>query len=120
VSSPGTYSIEVPRNGSDVATFAFKAVAGDASEMPIDLTGYSLSAKARDVFGGSVIATAVVTVDSAADGVVTIKWVGSQFDSYGSPFKAAEAAWDLKMVDASGIPSIPVRGIITITPEATA
>lgn len=118
--TPALLPLEVPRNGSDARILQLMAVDEVGIDQPIDVTGFTFTAQARDAFGGSVIATATVTIDTAAEGKVSVRWLGSQFDGYGSAFQAAVAGWDLKMIDGSGIPTVVVRGPIYITPEATA
>lgn len=118
--TPGRLDIEVPRNGSDARILQLMAEDEVGVDQPIDVTGYSFSAQARDVFGGSVIATATVTIDTAAEGKVALRWLGSQFDTYGNTFQACAASWDMKMVDGTGNPSVVLRGVLYITPEATA
>lgn len=118
--TPGRLDIEVPRNGSDARILQLMAADVVGIDQPIDVTGYSFTAQARDVPGGTVIATATVVIDTAVDGMVSMRWLGSQFDAYGSAFQMAVASWDLKMTDGSGLVSVPLRGVLYITPEVTA
>jgi hypothetical protein len=118
--TPGRLDLEVPRNGSDARLVQLLASDEDGVEAPIDVTGFSFTAQARDIFGGTVIAAAIVTIDTAAEGKIAMKWLGSDFDGFGDVMAPAIAAYDLKMVDGSGLPSVPVRGILYITAEATA
>lgn len=118
--TPGRLDLEIPRNGSDARIVQLFGVDPNGQEEVIDLTGFSFSAQARDRFGGAAIALGTVAIDDAAEGKVSLKWVGSQFDTFGSVQATAVAAWDLLMTDALGLPSIPVRGLLYISPEATA
>jgi hypothetical protein len=118
--TPGRLDLEVPRNGSDARILQLFATDEDGVEAAIDITGFSFSVQARDAFGGDVIATASVTVIEATEGKIQVEWLGSAFDAFGDIFATAVAAWDLKQVDASAKPTVPVRGLIYITPEATA
>lgn len=118
--TPARLDLEVPRNGSDSRLLQLMAPDDAGVEQAIDITGFSFSAQARDTSGGAVIATASVSIDTAAQGLISLAWVGSQFDGYGHPQAAAVCSWDLKMTDLGGVPSVPVRGVLYITPEATA
>lgn len=118
--TPGRLDMEIPRNGSDARLLKLYTRDEDGAEAPCDLTGCTVSAVARDIFGGDEIATAAVNIDTPAEGLVSIEWRGSQFDGFGNLFATASAAWDLKVVDPDGLPTVPVRGILYISPEATA
>lgn len=118
--TPGRLDLEVPRNGSDQRTLALMTLDDAGAEVPIDLTDYLVSANARDVFGGAVVATATVTISDAAAGEVNMTWLGSDFDAFGGPFADSIAAYDLRAEGDDGIPVVVLRGLLHITPEATA
>lgn len=112
----GLLNLEVPRNGHFFRQWQFTDIDG----VPVDLSTATLSAKARDTAGGAVLATATITAIDAAVGKFSVKWTGSHFDSYGSPFEAALASYDVKIVYGDGIIDVPVRGHLIIVPESTA
>lgn len=114
--TPFWFDLEVPRNGSDYREYQMV----DVDDAAIDITGWTITAQARDTAGGSVIATGVVELVEPTNGIFSIKWLGSQFDSYGDPRALAVAAFDVKAVDPSSIPIVPLRGPVYITPEVTA
>jgi hypothetical protein len=118
--TPARLDLEVPRNGSDMRTLQLFTEDSAGVEVPLDLTGMDASATARDVFGGSTIVGASVSIIEAAQGKISLSWLGSNFDGFGDAFADSVAAWDLKLVDVDGVPVVPVRGILHITPEATA
>lgn len=117
--TPARLDLEVPRNGSDARTLQLYGT-DNGSEVVLDLTGHTVAVEARDVFGGTVIATATASIIDAAQGMISVTWLGSQFDAYGDNQGVAVAAYDLKLVDGTGQPSVPLRGLLHITPEATA
>lgn len=114
--TPFWFDIEVPRNGSDFREYQML----DASGVAIDLTGWTITAQARDTAGGTVIATATVALVEPTNGIFSVKWLGSQFDAYGSAQAMAVAAIDIKAIDASSLPIAITRGTLYITPEVTA
>lgn len=110
-----TLDLEVPRNGHFFRTWQFTDAAGE----PVDLSTATLTMKARDTAGGSVIATGTLTAITAAQGLFSAKWTGSDFDSYGNVFEATRASYDVKCVYGDGIIDILVRGQLIIIPEST-
>ena len=118
--TPGRLDIEVPRNGSDARTLQLLTRdPATGGEVPYDLSDTLVIARARNVFGGGVISSASVTISDAAEGKIDVIWLGSQFDGYGNAFQTALAAYDIRLVGADGIPVIPIRGTIYISPEAS-
>ena len=118
--TPGRLDLEVPRNGSDSRILQLVGMDESGAEIPLDLSGYVVSARARDVFGGDYVATATAAIDDPSSGKVSIRFVGAQFDAFGDSSATAIAAWDLKIIGPDGVPEVPLRGIIYISPEATA
>ena len=109
--------LQVPRNGSIEKELQLLDVEG----APIDLTGHTITATARETAGtGSTIATAAITLVEPTDGRLSIRWNGSSFDAVGEPTEIARVAWDMKHVYPSTFIDIPVRGQLIIFPEVTA
>lgn len=111
-----TLDIEVPRNGDYYGEWRLEDIDGN----PIDLTGHTLTMQARPVAGDTtVIAYATLDLVEPADGRVTVRWQGSDFDGFGNVFQLTRAAYDLRDIYPDGVIQIPVRGHLLITPEAT-
>ena len=108
-------NIDVPRNGEFYREITLVAQDGN----PIDLTGAAVSASARDIPGGTVVASATVVLIEASAGKFTLRWTGSDFDSFGSAAEIARPSYDVKVVRA-GLTEIPFRGYLNLLPENTA
>ncbi|OGT55472.1 MAG: hypothetical protein A3E01_09190 [Gammaproteobacteria bacterium RIFCSPHIGHO2_12_FULL_63_22] len=113
--TPFWFDIEVPRNGSDFREYQLV----DATGAAMDITGWTITAQARDAAGGTVIATATVALVEPTNGTFSAQWIGSQFDAYGDVMGLATAAIDIKAV-AGSLPIALTRGTLYITTEVTA
>lgn len=105
-------NIDVPRNGHFVREFTL--VAQDDS--PINLTGSTIEADARDIPGGTVIASATISITEAVNGKFEMTWAGTDFDAFGSPTEIARPSYDVKVTQA-GISLVPFRGYLNLLPE---
>lgn len=108
--------LDVPRNGSYFQEWQML----DDENLPIDLTGHTLSADARSVAGeGAVLASATIVLVEANTGRFSMQWDGSDFDAYGDLTVDSRAAFDLKHAHPGGLVVVPVRGQIVLIPEVT-
>lgn len=107
--------IDVPRNGHYFQEWQMLDSDGDA----IDITGHTITMKATAVPGGSNVATATIAVLEATAGRISVKWTGSDFDSFGNVYQISRAAYDLKDVYPDGTINVPVRGALNVIPEST-
>lgn len=109
-----TMNFDLPRAGHFLREYTL--VGQDDS--PIDLSTATITASARDVPGGTVLASAAVTKTDASAGKFELLWTGSDFDAYGSDSEVARPCYDVKVTDA-GVAEIPFRGQINLLPEIT-
>lgn len=107
-------NIDVPRNGHFMRDLTVYAQDGSI----VDLTGATLEADARDIPGGTVIASAALTIIEASAGVFRMIWTGADFDAFGSLTEVARPSYDCKITKA-GITDV-FRGQINLIPESTA
>lgn len=107
--------IRVPRNGSYFQEWQLC----DADGEPIQLGGSTLEMDARPIAGGgSVIASATLTLTIGDEGRFSVLWNGSDFAALGVPTEITRAAYDLKRT-TDGIPEIPISGHIILIPGVT-
>jgi hypothetical protein len=108
-----TLNIDLPRNGHFLRELTVYAQDGSV----VDLTGATLEASARDIPGGTIIASAAVSLVEATAGKLELLWTGSDFDSFGSLTQVARPSYDLK-ITLNGITDV-IRGQINLLPEST-
>lgn len=106
-------NIDLPRNGHFLREIT--AYAQDGSI--VDLTSATIEASATDIPGGTVIASAVVTIVEASAGKFQMLWTGSDFDSFGSLTEVARPSYDAKITHG-GVTDV-FRGQINLIPECT-
>jgi len=106
--------IDVPRNGQFQREFTLVA----QDESPIDLTGATIQANARDIPGGTIIAAAVITITEAMSGKFEMLWTGADFESFGNLTQVARPSYDVKVI-RSDITEVPFRGQLNLLPEST-
>lgn len=108
--------LNVPRNGHFFGELRLTDIDGNA----IDVTGHAFAMDAREIAGdGTVIASATVAIVEAADGRISVKWRGADFDAVGEPTVDVVVAYDLKETYPDGTIDIPLRGNLILIPEVT-
>lgn len=107
-------NIDLPRNGHFLRELT--AYAQDGSI--VDLTGATLEASARDIPGGTVIASAVMTLTDPTAGKFEMLWTGADFDAFGSLTEVARPSYDAKITPLGGVTDV-FRGQINLIPECT-
>lgn len=110
---------DLPRNGDLVRDIQLITTDLSGNETPINLTGYTVSMDARDVGGGTVLASAVIAIVAAENGLIRMTWRGADFDEYGSQFDAVRVAYDLLAIALDGTRDVPMRGQLILLPEVT-
>lgn len=112
----GRLDIRVNRNGSYYEEWRLRSYDGQ----PINLTDLLIDMKVRATNGqGNVLATAEIVKLDAFDGAISVKLHGSQFSTVPMGREVVTLSYDLRITYPDGVKSIPVAGLILLTPGAT-
>lgn len=92
----------------------------DTAGSPVNLTGASALWQARAIAGtGAILATATTTIVEPTNGIISVRWRGPDFSSFGNPTEVLRVAHDLKLTLADGTVDVPFSGQLIIYPGVT-
>lgn len=90
-----------------------------ANNQPVNLSGYTITAQARNNQSDTEMISAVVTVVDAAKGKITIRWPGDLIRTWLASKVRATGVWDMQLKPATGDPTTVVAGTFAAELDVT-
>jgi len=85
------------------------------TDLPLDLTGFTFSAKVAMTDGEASFYSPAVTVDDVINGSVNVNFAGTGFSSVAGPTESVTLAYQI-IATADAIDVIAMRGPLTLSP----
>lgn len=120
---PGGHSVAIMAARLDIALqrnedWAKTLTLTDTAGRPIDLTGCSVAMQVRDKLSQDLISEAVIAVEDAVSGIITVTLQGSEgspLGQYGASIQTANLHHDLRLIDSLGTPTVLFAGIVILS-----
>jgi hypothetical protein len=90
-----------------------------SNNAPLNLTGYTVTAQARNTHADVDMVAAVVTITSATNGQLTLRWPGDLIRTWLATKIRATGVWDMQIKPAAGDPITVAAGAFTAEMDVT-